>query len=110
MRSHTNEEVDTLAVRVDDFEEPLESVVDYSARFRKALPHFPHEIIAQWFYEHRQAIYQNSWLRYVSALKNFHWPRYRNRLSQRIRSSRSTEFTSKMETQVAVWVALLSSF
>lgn len=61
-RTLTHEEVDALAVRVNDFEEPLESAVDYSARFRKTLPHFPHEIISQWFYEHRQAIYQNSWL------------------------------------------------
>lgn len=62
LRSLTHEEAEVLAVRVDDLEQPVESQAEYVARFQKTLPNVPPDVISQWFYDHRQAIFQNSWL------------------------------------------------
>jgi hypothetical protein len=53
---------ESLALFVDDNEEPIESPAEYAARFQITYPNFPSQVLTQWFYDHRQAIHQNSWL------------------------------------------------
>lgn len=54
----------TLAPRLDEAEQPLESGLAYYQRVQVALPNFPQEVVEQWFYEHSSTIFQNGWLNY----------------------------------------------
>ncbi len=56
------DEIESLALFVDDNEEPTESPDSYAVRFQINYPNFPSDVIVQWFYDHRQAIHQYSWL------------------------------------------------
>lgn len=58
------EEIESLALFVDEDESPIETVGEYIQRFQSTYPNFPDKVISQWFYDHRQCIHQNSWLPY----------------------------------------------
>ena len=60
-------EIESLALYVDDLEEPLETEAEYCDRFKKMYQNFPDDVVTQWFFDHRQAIHQNSWLDYEKA-------------------------------------------
>ena len=47
-------------------DEPTEAPSAYAARVQQVLPHFPHEVIAQWFRDHHQVIEKHAGLDYPS--------------------------------------------
>ena len=56
------DEIERLAPCNDGSETLIEGMEAYAKRFQQTFPNFPSNVITQWFYEHRDAIHQNSWL------------------------------------------------
>lgn len=51
---------------VDSHDRLLEDESRYAARMADVLPHFPADVLGQWFYDHWMQIGDNSWLDYPS--------------------------------------------
>jgi hypothetical protein len=58
------EHLTSLMPRLNGSDACVETIPDYCSRFRATFPNFPAEVVAQWFFEHNDALHQNSWLEY----------------------------------------------